>query len=58
MLRLGDVLPAGCLIALAEELGKWVHFMASGGTTAKQVQVIHPDMFKEITKLQMVLNDW
>eukprot|EP00105_Crassostrea_gigas_P008898 XP_011423623.2 PREDICTED: uncharacterized protein LOC105325659 [Crassostrea gigas] len=56
--QIGDVAPAGCLIASAEDLGKWVQFMASGGKTANQVQLIHPDLFKEITKPQMLLDDW
>lgn len=56
--QIGDVAPAGCLIASAEDLGKWVQFMASGGKTSNQVQLIHPDLFKEITKPQMLLDDW
>lgn len=50
--------PAGCLIPSSEDLGKCVQFISSGETTAKQVQLIHPDVIKEITKPQMLLDDW
>ncbi|XP_052683081.1 uncharacterized protein LOC128163506 [Crassostrea angulata] len=55
--KIGDVGPAGCVSASAEDLGKWVQFMASGGKTANQTQLIHPDLFKEITKAQRLLDE-
>uniref|UniRef100_K1QIV4 Beta-lactamase-related domain-containing protein n=1 Tax=Magallana gigas TaxID=29159 RepID=K1QIV4_MAGGI len=55
--QIGDLVPAGCLIASAEDLGKWVQFMASGGKNANQAQLIHPDLFREIINPQRLLDD-
>ncbi|XP_061185460.1 uncharacterized protein LOC133193512 [Saccostrea echinata] len=56
--QIGDVGPAGCISASPQDLAKWIRFMSSGGKTVDGYQLIHPDVFKEIIKPQMILDDW